>query len=175
VSIAAAVGLGANLGSEADILGRFRAIADALATLSETSLGRSAIYRSPPHGPVVEQPWFLNAAVALELPDGADPVALMAALLDMETLCGRRRDRSVAQGPREIDLDLLIFGAEAHVVDGPIAVTVPHPRLSERGFVLLPLVDLYGPDYVVPGLGRSLAALVDSLGSPRAERTEHWL
>ena len=95
-------------------------------------------------GPV-EQPRFLNGAVAVETT--LEPRALLEALLDVERRLGRVREER--WGPRTIDLDLLLYGDA--VVDGP-GLTVPHPRLRERAFALEPLLEL-DPSLVVPGQG----------------------
>jgi 2-amino-4-hydroxy-6-hydroxymethyldihydropteridine diphosphokinase len=100
---------------------------------------------------VVEQPPFLNGAVAIEttLP----PRALLELLLEVERTLGRVR--SERWGPRTVDLDLLVYGDET--VDEP-ELTVPHPRLHERRFALEPLAEL-APELVVPGLGPVSGAL----------------
>jgi 2-amino-4-hydroxy-6-hydroxymethyldihydropteridine diphosphokinase len=108
---------------------------DALAQLPHTQvLQRSALYRTPPWG-VLEQPSFVNAAVQLETQLTAH--ALLDALLAIEQRAGRVR--GVSNGPRTLDLDLLqVAGVQCH--DGRL--TLPHPRMDERAFVLLPLNDI---------------------------------
>jgi 2-amino-4-hydroxy-6-hydroxymethyldihydropteridine diphosphokinase len=132
------VGLGSNLGDrEATI----RAALDALPGV----VAVSRLRETEPVG-VMDQPPFLNgaAAVETELP----PRELLETLLAIERQLGReRRER---WGPRTIDLDLLLYGAET--IDEP-GLTVPHPHLHERRFVLEPLADL-DQDLVVPGRGR---------------------
>ena len=135
---------------------------DALATLPDTRLvARSPAYRSPPLGPVV-QPDFVNAVAGLLT--RLAPRALLEALKSLEAALGREAP-VVRWGPRRIDLDLLVHGAAR--VDEP-GLSVPHPGLAERAFVLLPLADV-APDLEVPGLGRvrTLAARVDSQGLAR--------
>lgn len=131
------VGLGSNLGDrEATISAAVEALPGvvAVSTLRETD----------PVG-VTEQPAFLNGAVVLETDFSARE--LLELLLAVERSLGReRRER---WGPRTIDLDLLLYGDEA--IDEP-GLTVPHPRLHERRFVLEPLVEL-APGLVVPGRG----------------------
>jgi 2-amino-4-hydroxy-6-hydroxymethyldihydropteridine diphosphokinase len=134
------VGFGANLGDARATYGR---VAEALGARRASSL-----WRSEPVGGV-EQPWFLNAC--LELP-AAPPRELLQRLLAVEAGFGRDRRREVRFGPRTCDLDLLLVGDL--VVDEP-GLTVPHPRLHERAFALAPLVELAGPDLVVPGHGRT--------------------
>ena len=132
------VGVGANLGDrEATI----RAAISALPGLFAVS----ALRETEPVG-VVDQPPFLNGAVALETELAAHE--LLDALLAIERELGReRRER---WGPRTIDLDLLLYGDET--IDEP-GLTVPHPRLHERRFALEPLLDL-DPRLEIPGRGR---------------------
>jgi 2-amino-4-hydroxy-6-hydroxymethyldihydropteridine diphosphokinase len=132
------VGVGANLGDrEATI----RAALEALPGL----VGVSKLRETDPVG-VVDQPPFLNAAAVLETE--LAPRELLDTLLAVERELGReRRER---WGPRTIDLDLLLYGAET--IDEP-GLTVPHPRLHERRFALEPLLDL-DPELAIPGRGR---------------------
>ena len=132
------VGLGANLGDREDTIRRAAELLGAgrLSTIRETA----------PWG-VVDQPPFLNAVA--ELDTDLSPRALLERLLEIEGTLGRTRDGS-RWGPRTIDLDLLLYGEQT--VDEP-GLTVPHPRLHERLFVLEPLAEL-APDAEVPGLGR---------------------
>jgi 2-amino-4-hydroxy-6-hydroxymethyldihydropteridine diphosphokinase len=143
------IGLGGNVGDEPAIARRFDRARALLAGLG-TELGavRSArLYRSAPIGP--DQPWFLNTAVRVAVAD-AQPGALIATLLEIERLLGRRRETEARWGPRPIDLDVLVWGAR--IVRTP-ELELPHPRLAERRFALLPLIDLVGADFVVPGAG----------------------
>jgi 2-amino-4-hydroxy-6-hydroxymethyldihydropteridine diphosphokinase len=137
------VGVGANLGDrEATI----RAAIDALPGI----VGVSELRETDPVG-VVDQPAFLNGAVALETELG--PRELLDALLAVERDLGRaRRER---WGPRTIDLDLLLYGDET--IDEP-GLTVPHPRLHERRFALEPLLDL-DPEVAIPRRGRVIDLL----------------
>ncbi|MGH8183069.1 MAG: 2-amino-4-hydroxy-6-hydroxymethyldihydropteridine diphosphokinase [Rhodanobacteraceae bacterium] len=131
---------------------------DALAALPDTVLrARSRLYRTPPWG-VLEQPDFVNAVAQIET--GLAPRALLDALLAIEARAGRVRGQP--NGPRVLDLDLLLYG-NAELVEPGLAI--PHPRLRERAFVLLPLADV-APDCEVPGQGRvrNLLACVDTTG-----------
>lgn len=143
------IGLGGNIGGEPAITQRFDRARAAIAELgAELGAVRSArLYRSAPVGP--DQPWFLNTAVSIALA-GAQPGELIATLLEIERLLGRRRETEARWGPRPIDLDVLVWGAR--IVRAP-ELEVPHPRLAERRFALLPLIDLAGEDFVVPGAG----------------------
>lgn len=134
---------------------------DLLADLPDTQLiSRSSLYRSAPFGPV-EQPEFVNAAVELQTSLGASE--LLVHLQAIETSQGRvRKER---WGPRTLDLDLLVYGAE--VIDEP-QLTVPHPGIGERNFVLLPLREI-APELVIPGLGRVADIPVDE-HEPRITR-----
>ncbi len=131
------IGVGANLGD------REATIRAALAALPGV-VGVSQLRETDPVG-VVDQPPFLNGAVAVET--DFSPRELLDALLAVERELGReRRER---WGPRTIDLDLLLYGDET--IDEP-GLTVPHPRLHERRFALEPLIDL-DPELAIPGHG----------------------
>ncbi len=154
----AIIGLGANIG---DPPAQLR---DALAALAATpaigSLVASSLYRTPPWGPV-PQPSFVNAVALVETTLG--PRALLQRLLEIERAAGRVRD--MRWGPRRLDLDLLAYGDQT--IDEP-GLSVPHPRLHERAFVLLPLAEI-APGLVLPGRGRvaDLLAGVDCGGVER--------
>jgi len=129
--VTAYVGIGANLG---DAAGALRTAFDALARLPATSLvQRSCVYRSAPVG--TDGPDYLNAVAALAT--RLAPLDLLAALQAIENAAGRTRPWRWA--PRTLDLDLLLYGQER--IDLP-TLTVPHPRMQERAFVLLPLAEI---------------------------------
>jgi 2-amino-4-hydroxy-6-hydroxymethyldihydropteridine diphosphokinase len=132
------VGLGSNLGD------REQAIRNAAETIEATRL--SKIRETEPWG-YADQPLFLNAVAEVETELG--PRALLDELLDVERRLGRERGGGPRYGPRTIDLDLLLYGDE--VIDEP-GLTIPHPHLHERRFVLEPLVEL-DAELVVPGRG----------------------
>ncbi|HRQ66598.1 MAG TPA: 2-amino-4-hydroxy-6-hydroxymethyldihydropteridine diphosphokinase [Xanthomonadaceae bacterium] len=142
-SIRAAIGLGSNLDDPR------RQVLDAMRALDELPhtrlLRQSRLYSSPPWG-LAEQPWFVNAAATVETELPA-PV-LHAALKGLEDAVGRRRD-GPRWGPRILDLDLLLYGDL--VIDTP-SLTVPHPRMGGRAFVLVPLAEIAG-DWPLPGGG----------------------
>jgi len=152
---AAYIALGGNLG---DPRRQLLEAVDALVRLPGTRvLRRSRLYRTPPWG-VLEQPPFLNAAVLLDT--GLGPHALLEALLTIEQHAGRVR--AARNGPRTLDLDLLhIDGVQLD----DARLTLPHPRIGARAFVLLPLGDI-APDLQLPGQGRvaDLLAAVDTQG-----------
>ena len=152
---AAYVALGGNLG---DPRRQLLDAVDALARLPATRLlRRSRLYRTPPWG-VLEQPPFVNAAALLDT--GLEPHALLDGLLAIEQRAGRVR--AERNGPRTLDLDLLHMDG---VQLDDERLTLPHPRIAERAFVLLPLADL-APDLLLPGQGRvaELLAAVDTRG-----------
>jgi 2-amino-4-hydroxy-6-hydroxymethyldihydropteridine diphosphokinase len=153
------VGLGSNLDDPPRQLERAFA---ALAQLPQTRLVlRSPWYRTAPFGPVI-QPHFLNAVAGLLT--RLAPEALLQQLRAIEQAQGREAVRE-RWGPRPIDLDLLVHGRERR---SDVALTLPHPGIPERNFVLYPLRDL-APDLEVPGLGtvRELAARVTAEGIER--------
>jgi len=153
MNVIATIGLGANLNDPA------AQVEYALAELDRLPgtrlLNRSSLYASAPVG-YVDQPDFVNAVAQVETT--LAPRALLAALLDIEHRHGR--ERSFRNAPRTLDLDLLIYGSAHFHEDG---LTLPHPRMHVRGFVLLPLLEV-APDAVIPGRGRAadwLAACAD--------------
>ncbi|MEM1108655.1 MAG: 2-amino-4-hydroxy-6-hydroxymethyldihydropteridine diphosphokinase [Planctomycetota bacterium] len=142
------VALGSNLGDRDDYLKR------ALAALADldgvNSVTASDTYETDPVGPQ-DQGLFLNAAARVETT--LSPEALLEKLQAIEARLGRAAPEDRAHwGPREIDLDLLLHGQT--VLDLP-HLTLPHPRLHERAFVLQPMCDL-APDLVHPTLGRTM-------------------
>jgi 2-amino-4-hydroxy-6-hydroxymethyldihydropteridine diphosphokinase len=143
------IGLGSNIGDRERALGR------ATALLGETPgvelVAVSATRETDPVG-LTEQPRFLNAAAAVET--ALEPRALLQRLLAIERELGRTRD-GPRFGPRTIDLDLLLYGGVT--VDEP-GLTVPHPRLQDRRFVLEPLAEL-DSTLEVPRLGPVSALL----------------
>ena len=113
-------------------------------------VARSKLYRTTPVG-FVDQPDFINACAVVET--ALAPRALLDALLAVEARHGRVRD--VPNGPRTLDLDIVLYGDRA--IDEP-GLRVPHPRAHERAFVLVPLVDAW-PDAVIPGHGSARECL----------------
>lgn len=155
------IGIGANLPSPA---GPPRATAEAaLQALAAAGIAvrrRSRWYESAPVPPS-DQPWYVNGVVEVET--GLDPAALLAVLHRIEAAFGRTR--TVANAARPLDLDLLVY--DDRVLDGPDGVIVPHPRLHERAFVLLPLAEL-APDWRHPRTGQAISTLIAAL-PPGAE------
>jgi 2-amino-4-hydroxy-6-hydroxymethyldihydropteridine diphosphokinase len=140
--IRAFVALGANIGEPVKHL---RAAVEDLSTLPDTCVvARSSLYRSAPVG-LINQPDFINAVVSVDT--GLAPLDLLHALLAIEARHGRVR--SVPNAPRTLDLDLLLHGDSRL---NSTELTLPHPRMHQRAFVLLPLLEI-APEVVLPGLG----------------------
>ena len=123
---------------------------------------RSRLYSTTPVG-YAEQPRFVNAVVALETSLAAD--ALLKKLLGIEREFGRDRSAGIQNGPRTLDLDLLLYGQQALDAEG---LQVPHPRLAERAFVLVPLGEI-AAQLKVPGRNRSVKELLESLKTNAAQ------
>ena len=151
------VGLGANLDDpRAQLLRAF----DELAQVPQTSLAaRSSLWQSAPLG-YAEQPPFVNAVARLETDLPAE--TLLEHLQDIERAHGRVR--SFNSAPRTLDLDLLLFGNEVRTTP---KLTLPHPRMHERAFVLEPLLEV-APDVIIPGHGSARACLDAARGQARA-------
>ena len=136
------IALGANLGDPAEQL---KAALAALAALPQTRLVQaSSFYASAPVG-FTDQPDFVNAVCELET--DLAPLEVLAALLRIESENGR--ERSFKNSPRTLDLDLILYGEQC--VDLP-ELSVPHPRMHQRAFVLLPLLEI-APAVLIPKLG----------------------
>lgn len=152
VAVRAYLALGSNIGDKIEHL---RAAVAAIGTLPQTRiLARSAIYRTPPWGKT-DQDWFANAVIAVETT--LSPRALLDACLAIEIEQGRIRLER--WGPRVIDIDVLIHGETRMATDH---LTLPHPAMQERAFVLIPLME------IAPGLtleGKSIAERIASLDS----------
>jgi 2-amino-4-hydroxy-6-hydroxymethyldihydropteridine diphosphokinase len=151
------VGIGGNVG---DVQITLEEALWALDSMPQTSIrAQSRMYRTPPWGNT-EQPPFINAVV--ELQTRLTPRVLLDQLLDIEIRFGRDRAEGEKWGPRELDLDLLLYGEEQ--LD-ELGMHVPHPHLHERAFVLVPLAEI-APDLEIAGVGRvsELVARVDTAG-----------
>jgi 2-amino-4-hydroxy-6-hydroxymethyldihydropteridine diphosphokinase len=157
----AAIGLGANLPSA--VGAPAETIAAAMKRLGEYGrvTARSAPYRTAPVG-YVDQPAFVNAAVLLETE--LRPLPLLDALLGIERSFGRDRAAGPPKGPRTLDLDLLLYGDSVLgdlVLDEP-GLTLPHPAMHQRRFVLEPLQEI-APEWRHPVLRRTIAELLAGL------------
>ncbi len=143
------IALGSNLEPESNLIEGVRLLGEAVRLTAA-----SRVYRTPPWG-YAEQPEFLNAVAAAdtELP----PLALLDTLLEIEARLGR--ERTIPNGPRTLDLDLLFYGDR--VLDSE-RLTLPHPRLHERAFVLVPLCDVL-PEIRHPRLGKTARELLQAV------------
>jgi 2-amino-4-hydroxy-6-hydroxymethyldihydropteridine diphosphokinase len=146
------VGLGANLGDRARTLRLAVERIEAIDGVDVVAV--SSVRETEPVG-IVDQPRFLNGAVALDttLP----PLALLGSLLEVERGLGRVRGEGARWGPRTLDLDLLLYD---DLVVEESDLTVPHPRVHERRFALEPLAEL-DPDLEIPGRGRVSTLLAE--------------
>ena len=125
------VGIGSNLGDRLDFM---RRAIDELERDGIVVADRSSVYESPGIG-FEEQPDYLNAVISIQT--DLSPSQLLEAMLSVEKRLGRKRERK--WGPRTIDLDLLLYG---NLIISEPGLEVPHPRMLERGFVILPLCEI---------------------------------
>ena len=153
------LGLGGNIGSDAEIVARFRAAREQLGGTRSARL-----YRSDAIGPA--QAPFVNTAFAC-----ADDVLERVLSRTQAIELAHGRVRGERWGPRTLDIDILV--ADGQVVSTP-ALVVPHPRLAERRFALQPLVDLVGEDFEIPGVGRAGDALARVGDQPLQLIAEAW-
>lgn len=156
----ASVGLGSNLGDRAAHL--FSGL-EGCASHGLRLVGLSPLYETAPIGGPSGQRWHLNAVAVFET--GLDPRVLLRILQEVEAREGR--DRSIPSGPRTLDLDLLLVGEQRR---DEAAFTLPHPRLVDRLFALVPLADVE-PRALVPGTGCTVFECLRALLA-RTERPE---
>lgn len=162
----AAVALGSNLDSSFG--GREENLQEAIARLSAlgTVVAISTFIETEPVG-YLDQPVFLNGALLLQT--HLDPLALLRSLLLIEHGMGRIRQTAIPKGPRIVDLDLLYFG---DLVLSLPELTLPHPAMSEREFVLQPLLEI-APHWVHPISGRTVSAMFTDLKLRHTPRPSH--
>jgi len=153
------LGLGSNEGDRLDNLHRAR---DRLAGEGVRVLAASSVYETAPQGEVTQQPDFLNACLAIET--DLAPEELLETCKRVERALGRS-DPGERHGPRPIDIDLLLLGGLEH---GSQRLTLPHPELTARRFVLEPLLEL-DPELELPD-GTPLLRLLPRVGEQRVER-----
>ncbi|MGA9542374.1 MAG: 2-amino-4-hydroxy-6-hydroxymethyldihydropteridine diphosphokinase [Candidatus Sulfotelmatobacter sp.] len=149
--------LGSNVG---DREGQLREARTRLGTIGRV-IAVSSVYETEPVE-FTQQPWFLNCALALET--SKTPQELIAAILHIEEEMGRRRVQK--KGPRSIDIDILLF--DGMVVDST-DLTIPHPALHQRRFVLEPLTEI-GPEVFHPVLKKTVRELLDGLTAGQVVR-----
>lgn len=154
------MGIGSNMGRKEDNIRRALDLLNENPSISVTRV--APLYRTDPVG-YTDQDWFLNTVVSLET--DLSPHELLVFLMDVENKMGR--ERTIHWGPRVIDLDVLLCGDLT--IDTP-DLQVPHPRMWERAFVVVPLADLC-PDLLLPN-GRTAAGLAAVLS--RTQRIERW-
>ena len=156
--------LGSNLGNRAEQLEL------ALVGLDKAGLSvisRSSVYETEPQD-VLDQPWFLNLVVACETK--LFPMQLLKRLQRIESDLGRSRGRSAQpRGPRTVDIDILLFGNA--VIDAP-ELTVPHPRMTVRRFVLEPLAEI-APDLRDPVTRKPFTEFLAKLNGQKIVKLEH--
>lgn len=163
-TITAYLGLGGNIGDPR------AAMASALAMLDQHPDCRvsavSRLYRTPPWGKT-DQDWFFNAGAAVET--SLPPTTLLGLALGIEQVS--KRVRAERWGPRTLDIDILVFGDLAMRSE---QLTIPHPRMTERAFVLMPLADI-APELVVGERAvRDWLADVDAAGIEVADESRDW-
>jgi len=153
------VAFGGNVGDARDTIAR--AIAQFCDGDRVRLIARSSDYRTPPWGKT-DQPAFINACIIVET--GLTPLGLLDRAHEVERAFGRDRHKEERWGPRSLDIDLLTYGDD--MLDDP-DLTLPHPRLFERAFVLAPLTEI-APNAVVAG--RSLREALERLDQSGIER-----
>jgi 2-amino-4-hydroxy-6-hydroxymethyldihydropteridine diphosphokinase len=160
------IGLGANIpGPAGPPEATLAAAAERLAQLGSI-VACSSLYSTAPVG-FADQPRFFNAVIALET--GLAPRELLEELLDLELDFGRDRSAALRNGPRTLDLDILLYG---DLVLSEHNLVVPHPRLAERAFVLVPLHEI-APDLRDPRTASTVGQLLGSLFPDPAEGKAH--
>jgi 2-amino-4-hydroxy-6-hydroxymethyldihydropteridine diphosphokinase len=152
------LGLGANLG---DRLATLQRAVDLLAEQGVRAIASSRVWETEPVGGPAGQPPYLNAVVRAET--DLDPRSVLAAGNRVETELGRTRE--VRWGPRTIDIDILLYD---RLEQFDPELTIPHPRMRERAFVLLPLLEI-DPEPVLPDGSRILDLTVDPDGARPVE------
>lgn len=158
-TVVAYLGLGGNVG---DVAASMRSALERLDASPGCRIAAvSRVFRTPPWGPV-EQDWYLNACVRIETTLSAPD--LLALALETEKQLGRVRE--TRWGPRTLDIDILLYGDSTVSLDN---LTIPHPRMTERAFVMVPLADI-APDVVLAG--KSVREHADAFRDEGLETTD---
>ncbi len=157
------VALGSNLGDSAAIV---RSGMDRLQAYSDSPIRRSSLLQTAPVDCPPGSPDFVNAVVALQPRAGETPESLLEKLLQLEPEFGPR-PRVVVNAPRHLDLDLIAFGEETR---DSADLILPHPRATQRRFVLQPLAEI-APDLILPGETRSASDLLQQLNEQEDARS----
>lgn len=160
--ITAYIGIGSNLGDKELYVKKALEMLDSSSGV--TLIRTASLYRTAPVG-YLHQDWFLNTVAEIET--GLGPCELLNRLQSIENELGRVRNQR--WGPRTIDLDLLIYGSE--IIDVP-GLAVPHPRMGDRAFVMVPLSEL-APDLIIPGVGKA-GELAEKLVSQQPIKKYLW-
>ena len=146
------IGIGSNLGDK--VYQCETAISDILRADQNKLLAKSSLFKTKPIG-YTSQDWFINGVIKIET--DLEPLELLQVLKDIESRLGR--EKTFRWGPRVIDLDILLFDEEEIEMEG---LQIPHPRLQERQFVLIPLAEI-DPDVIHPVLKKRIRELLENI------------
>lgn len=161
-SITAYIGIGGNVG---DVFENMKSALNLLNEHSSISVNQiSNIYKTPPWG-IEDQDWFLNACISVETTLTAQE--LLKSCLEVEVAL--KRIREIRWGPRTIDLDVLVFGEENIAQEN---LQVPHPRMHERAFVLMPMADI-APDLFLNG--KTISQWLEAIDATGIQKTDKAL
>ena len=146
------IGIGSNLGDK--VYQCEKAISDILRADQSKLLAKSSLFKTKPIG-YTSQDWFVNSVIKIET--DLKPLDLLRLLKDIESRLGR--EKTFRWGPRVIDLDILLFDEEEIEMEG---LQIPHPRLQERQFVLIPLAEI-DPEVIHPVLKKTIRELLENI------------
>jgi len=146
------IGIGSNLGDK--VYQCEKAISEILRADRHKLLAKSSLFKTKPIG-YTSQDWFINGIIKIET--DLEPLELLQVLKDIESRLGRKE--GFRWGPRAIDLDILLFDEEEIEMEG---LQIPHPRLQERQFVLIPLAEI-DPEVIHPVLKKRIRELLENI------------